>query len=373
MTDTVKEPIKVREKKLKNGNVSLYLDIYRNGKREYEFLKLYLIPEKTKQDRARNKQTMLLANSIKAKRIVDMQNGEYGFKSERQENALFFPFIEELAEKKKTKTSKATWYLWKSLITHIKKYEKSEKLKFSSVNPRWIMGFMAFLDDSALANNSKRQYLNKLGACLNQAYLSGIIRENPMKKVEKYKKEENERSYLTLDEVRKISRTECKDEDMKKAFLFSCLTGLRKSDVFRLTWSEIQEQGGYTRIVFRQKKTSGLEYLDIAPQAAQLLGERKESDSCIFRKRGDEAMRHFLTAWMEKAGIEKKITFHCARHTFAVMMLDIGTDIYTVSKLLGHRNISTTQIYAKVLDKNKQKAVSNIPDIFSSSPEKQGK
>lgn len=65
-----------------------------------------------------------------------------------------------------------------------------------------------------------------------------------------------------------------------------------------------------------------------------------------------------------RAGIHKDITFHCGRHTFAVMMLDLGTDIYTVSKLLGHRELSTTQIYAKVLDKNKQAAVAKIPDIF---------
>ena len=76
-----------------------------------------------------------------------------------------------------------------------------------------------------------------------------------------------------------------------------------------------------------------------------------------------------IKRWVLRAGIEKEITFHCGRHTFAVLMLDIGTDIYTVSKLLGHRELNTTQIYAKVLDKNKQAAVAKIPSILPTSEE----
>lgn len=72
----IKEPIRIRRKKLENGNFSLYLDIYINGKREYEFIKLYLIPEKTKADKEVNRQTLQLDNSIKARRIVEIQNGE---------------------------------------------------------------------------------------------------------------------------------------------------------------------------------------------------------------------------------------------------------------------------------------------------------
>ena len=88
----IKEPIRIRRKKLTNGNVSLYLDIYLNGKREYEFLKLYLIPEKTKADREANRQTLQLANSIKARRIVEVQNGEHGFKSAYASDTLFFDY-----------------------------------------------------------------------------------------------------------------------------------------------------------------------------------------------------------------------------------------------------------------------------------------
>ncbi|MEF2792845.1 MAG: site-specific integrase, partial [Alistipes dispar] len=113
------------------------------------------------------------------------------------------------------------------------------------------------------------------------------------------------------------------------------------------------------------KKTSGQEYLDIPPQAAELMGERGKDAEHIFPDiHSPSCTNETIKRWVLRAGIHKDITFHCGRHTFAVMMLDLGTDIYTVSKLLGHRELSTTQIYAKVLDKNKQAAVAKIPDIF---------
>lgn len=171
--------------------------------------------------------------------------------------------------------------------------------------------------------------------------------------------------YLTIDEVKKLAQTECEYPNIKRAFLFSCLTGLRRSDVLRLKWGDIHKQDDYTRIIFTQKKTGGLEYLDISAQAAELLGERGKPNECVFTDiHSPSCTNEAIKRWVLRAGINKEITFHCARHTFAVMMLDLGTDIYTVSKLLGHRELSTTQRYAKVLDKNKQKAVSKIPDIF---------
>ena len=216
-----------------------------------------------------------------------------------------------------------------------------------------------------MARNSKLSYFNKLRACLNQAFDDRIIAHNPIRGIEGFKAEEGTRMYLTIDELKKLAQTECEYPNIKKAFLFSCLTGLRRSDILKLTWGEVHEQGEYTRIIFKQKKTGGLEYLDITPQAAELMGKRGKPNDNVF---GDiyspSCTNEAIKRWVLRAGIDKEITFHCGRHTFAVMMLDLGTDIYTVSKLLGHRELSTTQIYAKVLDKNKQKAVQQIPKIL---------
>jgi integrase len=139
-----------------------------------------------------------------------------------------------------------------------------------------------------------------------------------------------------------------------------------------MTWSEVRQQGEFTRIVFKQKKTGGQEYIDINPQAVEYMGERGEPDERVFKdfKYSAKTARH-LQLWAEAAGVEKQITFHSARHTFAVMMLDLGADIYTVSKLLGHKEIQTTQIYAKVMDKNKQKATMLIPQINQKEDDKE--
>ena len=381
---TIKEPIRIRQKELANGNISLYLDIYIGGKRKYEFLKLYLIPEKTREDKEKNRQTMQLANSIKSKRIVEYQNGEFGFKSNYKLDALFFDYYRAMCEKRHgNPESRGNWGNWYSCLHHLMKYEKNERITFADITPEWVQGFRDYLDNEAvawshdyrkrikdkpLARNSKLSYFNKLRACLNQAFEDRIIPINPCRGIDNFKAEEGTRMYLTIDEVRKLAQTDCEYPRIKDAFLFSCLTGLRRSDILRLTWGDIHKQGDFTRIIFRQKKTDGQEYLDITPQAAQLMGDPKGINDPIFEDiHSPSCTNKAVQEWVLNAGIHKKISFHCARHTFATMMLDLGTDIYTVSKLLGHRDLSTTQIYVKVLDKNKQKAVSNIPDILSGS------
>lgn len=153
--------------------------------------------------------------------------------------------------------------------------------------------------------------------------------------------------------------------------MFSCLTGLRRSDILALTWGEVFEQGEFTRIIFKQVKTKGLEYLDLTPEAVELMGKRRKPSDKVFEGiHSPSITNQAIRRWCFDAGIKKDITFHCGRHTFATMMLDLGTDIYTVSKLLGHKELSTTQIYAKVMDKNKQAAVLKIPSILDHHQEK---
>ena len=146
--------------------------------------------------------------------------------------------------------------------------------------------------------------------------------------------------------------------------LFCCLTGIRWSDVQKLTWADVHKEGDGYRIIFRQKKTKSQEYLDIGDQARDFMGEKGVLSERVFVGLKYSAWHNLeIQKWVMRAGITKDITFHCSRHTFAVLQIDLGTDIFTVSKLLGHANLKTTQIYAKIMDKKKQEAMNIMPNI----------
>jgi integrase len=198
---------------------------------------------------------------------------------------------------------------------------------------------------------------------INQAHREGLLPSNPIANIKGVGYEETNRTYLTIDEVRKLVGTPCPNDVTRRAFLFGCMTGLRNCDIRSLTWADVYDQDGYTRIIYRQHKTKGQEYLDISAQASSLMGDRGSDTEPVFPLMSWHAVRQHLKAWVKRAKISKHVTFHTSRHTFAVMMLQV-TDIYTVSKLLGHRELSTTQVYAKVLDKAKREAVDNMPDLI---------
>ena len=377
MAQKKKEIVYLRKRPRSNGTEALYLDICRDGKRTNEYLKLYLVPELTRADRQKNKETLKIAEAMRAKRVVEIQSKDFGVNVLTHEDAMFLEVMRRIIDRKDgtTKTS------WQNCLAHILRYEPNERITFAEITPQWVRGFRDYLDNRAMqwaidtrkrevepkpiSQGTKALMFQKFCSVFNIAMREGIIQRNPAASIERFKEPESDREFLTIEEIKKLRKTPPPDEDLAQAFFFSCLTGLRWSDIVKLKWSEVQELHNATRIVFKQQKTGGLEYLDLNPQAAAMLGERGNPDDNVFPRLGPiQAARISIAAWVRSAGINKHITFHCARHTFAEMMLDLGVDIYTVSKLLGHKSIETTQVYAKILDKNKKAAVDRIPNIF---------
>ena len=384
----VKEPVKIRLKELKSGNKSIYLDCYVNGVREYKFLNLYLRPEVTREDKKWNKEQMQLANAIKAQYIIDIQNGEFGFKDRNRTRKLnFISYCEDMAAQYEAKGQTSCAVLMRSAILRMVRY-KGKNISFNHVTKEFLIGYIEFLNSETrdfdkdckdadrkpkpLSEVYKEALFARIMVALNQAERDGIIIKNPGKDIDRKLKphsEQKSRCFLTLEEVKKIIDQNYRPKnDVKPAFLFCCFSGLRFSDVYKMKWGEItMSQDGNVQLETTMKKTGKTIWVPLSDNALRWLPERGDAsdDERVFANLPDQASNadSRLKTLISHAGITKHVTFHVARHTFATLTLQYGADLYTVSKLLGHSNIRTTQIYAKIVDESKRRAVNLIPNL----------
>jgi integrase len=255
-------------------------------------------------------------------------------------------------------------------------YAAGQTIRFGDLTPQWLNQFRDYLVTTPLNNgkplspNTQKLYLTHFKTALHIAYKEDILPTDITLKIEPIKGEETKRLYLTEEELQQLADTPCGNDTAKRVSLFSALTGLRYSDIQKFTWDEITgDDTDAPRIEFRQKKTRGVMYHPISAQALQLCGERKEDSAYVFPAiTSGQHINRIIGTWVKRAGITKNITFHCFRHTFATLQLTQGTDIFTVSKLLGHTDVKTTQIYAKVVDEKKQKAANAIKLNINNKP-----
>lgn len=371
-----KEPVRLREKKLVNGVLSLYLDIYVNGKRSYEFLKLYLIPETNPQAKVQNENTMRAANTIKLNRILEITNNKAGLKNTSiRAKMLLKDWMEtfrQAQEQKGVKDQK----LIHNTVHALTAYNINVAMR--DVNRDYIVGLTNFLRNDYRSPRGKKlkdysviNYLGCLRNALNMAVREDVIADNPIMKLsaqDKVKAPESQREFLTIEEVQRLEATDSPYPHIKQAFLFACYTGLRCSDVRSITWGKIVKDGEKYRLHTVMFKTKRPFYIPLSKKAIQWMPERgdKTDDDLIFENIPVQVNTElYLQPWLDKAGITKHITFHCSRHTFGTMMLTLGADIYTTSKLLGHTKVEVTQIYAKIINKKKDDAVSLIDQAFA--------
>lgn len=372
--------VKLRQKKISGNRQSLYLDFYppiphpETGEpTRREFLGLYVSAKnKNPLDKNSNKETLQLAEQIRQKRENSLNKPEIytGYEKEQlrikeQGEKNFVEYFKKLTDKRKASNHDN----WVSAYNYLVTFTKGN-LKFSDLNEILCNEFQEFLlttksnksNKVTLSQNSAVSYFNKLKAALKQAYKDGYLTSDLNAKIEPIKPAETRRNFLTIEELNSLVKTECNNPLLKKAALFSALTGLRFSDIKKLVWGEIEHVKGQGYFInFKQQKTKGVEVLPISEQAFSLLGKRKEATDNVFERLTYSAYENkHLYQWIGAAGITKDITFHCFRHTFAVLQLSKGTDIYTVSKMLGHRELKTTQIYAKVIDQTKREAANKI-------------
>ena len=272
------------------------------------------------------------------------------------------------AKKRHANSSESICTNWKRTNELLKLYA-GEYLPFSKIDNHLAEDFKMFMlsapcggsKKGTVSRNTAATYFSIFKAALKQAFVDGYLTVDLSAKVKGIQEQETRREFLTVEELNTLAATPCEQDTMKRAALFSALTGLRHCDIQKMQWKEIQIDGEQARLNFTQQKTKGVEYMPISMQALELCGEPRKPEQLVFENLPDPSwISRPLKKWLEKAGITKKITFHCFRHTFATLQLTNGTDIYTVSKMLGHTNVKTTQIYAKVVDEKKEKAAHAI-------------
>jgi integrase len=231
-------------------------------------------------------------------------------------------------------------------------------VNFSDLDEKFCNDFRDFLlttpsnksSKARLSKNSAVSYFNKFKAALKQAFKDGYLQNDLNAKIDGIKSEETRIQFLTLEELNQLVKTECASPVLKKAALFSALTGMAFKEIQNLIWKDVEfsnEYGYY--IPHKRQKTGNSNYLPISDQALGFLGERKGDKEKVFEGINNRDRYYFFPLWVAKAGIAKDINFHGLRHTYATLQLSLGTDIYTLSKMLGHQNVKTTQVYAKVI------------------------
>lgn len=371
-----KEAIRIRFRKLANGNQSLYLDYYQGeaGARQTKTLNLYLVPEVDKAARIKNENTMQAANVIKNKLLLELINGKAGIKDISESgNISLVAYIDGFCEylRKQNKSSKYVDSC-RQLKRKVELFRPNAKLK--DVDKKFICKFTQHLTDEVSAHGKKRStetvrlLFNLLGTVLRHAYVEHKISRNPMDEIpsaERPKHQESTREFLTAEEVKMLQNTSCKSDEIKRAFLFSCYCGLRCSDIRNLTWNDIAQENGkfIARIIIQKTKTPLA--LPLSSMALSYLPERGKDEDRVFYLPTQGYVNEMLKQWAEAAGIKKHVTFHVARHTFATLCITADVDIFSVSKLLGHHDVKITEVYAKLIDKKKEEAVNKIEQLFN--------
>ena len=369
------EPVHLRERLLPSGKKTLYLDIVYDGQRKKESLGLYLEPETDKGAKTRNNAIMRMAEEKRVQRMVEVVRDGLEVVSPGADKVVLTEWLEEQRQYYHDHGNNNYSKTIHNIIRQLGLYAK-KGMRLKDVTPKFLRSFLEHLrSDGAnkyggrLCPETIYTYFTVLSILMNKAVRLDLIPRNPfhkLAKAEKPQRRTKKRDYLTMDELQRLAKAECDDWRVKKAFMFCCFTGLRYIDVSRLKWRQIVKLGNDEyQLEMTQQKTMEPVYIPLSKNARKWLPEKGDNgrENLVFQFRDRSIIYDYLNEWGKRAGIEKHLIFHMSRHTCATMLLYYGADLYTVSKILGHTSIKSTQIYAKVVDGMKRRAVDNVPDV----------
>jgi integrase len=355
---------KLRTQKTKAGDYSVYLDFYQKGeKRIREFLNLRVSKpyhNGSKRIEAKDKEIWSLAEKIRDQRVLDFKAVSYNIVNFTKGKASAIPY---LIEKANSKGHDLYVNAMQSFIKFV-----GLKISFNQITKEVINDYIQFLqNERQVHDNTVNHYIRALSHLWKFALKDNIIAHNPFatEDLVKPKKVETKRDFLNIDEVRKFAQCTTGNQTVKNAFLFACFTGLRVSDIRKLQWTEIKkDENGNHFIDYRQKKNTKNEILPLSSSAVKILNELPKQNEFVFYNLPTvTSISKNLKSIARLIGLDKDLHFHVSRHTFATLALTDDIDIFTVSKLMGHSKVSTTQIYAKLIDEKKREAMDKMPEL----------
>jgi integrase len=281
-------------------------------------------------------------------------------KERSQQN--FIEYFDTAAQKRHVRSSESIRTNWKRTLDMIKLF-KGDTIPFSKIDNHFAEDFKMFLmtvpcggnKSGTISQNTAATYFSIFKAGLKQAFVDGYLTIDLSAKIKGIQEQETRREFLTVEELNTLAATPCDNDQMKRAALFSALTGLRHCDIQKMQWKELQMVGDQARLNFTQQKTKGVEYMPISPQALELCGKPQKPNQLVFEDLPDPSwISRPLKKWLEAAGITKKITFHTARHSYASVLKRSGANIAYISESLGHSNLKTTENYLASFEKEER-------------------
>lgn len=337
--------VKLRERSLANGRKRYYLDIHHEGQRYYEWL--FTVEKKDNKTEKRQ-----LAQNIRSQREIEINSKGTNYRPNSKKKIPLQTYLNNYIatyQKRDFRTIEST-------IKKFVAFIDNPKQKLSTLTDKQLKGYQHHLKNEAgLKGETPYSYWCRLKKVLKQAANEGYLSKDVFNLPWKNKKgnESLTKQILTEDEIAILKETYCGNDEVKRAFLFACYTGLGLAEIRTLTWSNVKNG----RLKVYRAKTETEINLKLSASALELAGEPSKGN--IFNiDITDSAIVKNLKGWLKKAKIDKHITFYCGRHTFAVRLLNKGANLKTVADAMGHKTTAQTVKYLAYTDKQKDNLTS---------------
>lgn len=388
--DTTDNP-KLGAKVLSDGRESLFLDYYfgyqkvfsdKLGKevmrkdRKREFLKLYLWQApRTPMERQNNKETLELAKKIRFERGQQLLEDVEGYRLKKNREINFLDYFQSYIEKytkKDYRMVEVALHRFKDFLNETPEYNKfAKKIKPEQITKDMVEAYTEYLQSRSVGEGAKSIYA-RFKKVVKYAIEHDVMIKNPcMGVVIKVDEQQLKKDVLSLEEIQLLVKTHYENENpnIRRAFIFCLYSGLRFCDVKDLTFVNVDYSNKLLK--FEQNKTKGHSassgvVIPLNDDLLRLIGNPEtpnDRDENIFKLPTYESCSKSLKRWVKRSGINKKISWHCARHSFAVNILNNGANIKTVASLLGHSGLKHTEKYTRAIDSLKQDAINSLPKL----------